>query len=206
MVSITHGYANSPHKCRRWWQLLLLLVLGCANAQAGDVVGQSGELTARYHYYTVRANFTVKLKPELVQALEQGVPLRFKVEFDVTQPRWYSTWRYLADGFGVSANMERELSYHAISRQYRIASAGITTTYTTLDDALAALGDIQGWKVLAIDSANRGLQLGGRVRLRMDTEHLPQPFQLQNLGDSAWNLSSDWMILELAETTPPKHP
>src|SRR6185436_20643779 len=63
------------------------------------------------------ADFAFDLTPRLAEVVANGVPLYFRVEFELTRSRWY--W---FDERAASRALQMRLSYHALSRHYRIAS------------------------------------------------------------------------------------
>jgi len=58
------------------------------------------------------ADFAFELTPRLADVLVNGVPLYFRVDFELTRPRG-TGWTK-----GCSKRLQLRLSYHALSRQY----------------------------------------------------------------------------------------
>src|SRR2546430_15791273 len=63
-----------------------------------------------------------------------GVPLYFRVDFELKRPRWY--W---VDEKAASKRLQLRLSYHALSRQYRLSTGLLQQNFATLDEALNVL-------------------------------------------------------------------
>ena len=149
----------------------------------------------------VNTRFTVLLNPTLLDALEQGVPLTFRLDFELTRPRSYALWRRVADWFEPTAQIYYKLSYLSLTQQYRISSGGLYQNHLTLNDALASIGGIRGWRVLPREAVGKAKiqDFSGRVRLVLDRSQLPRPFQLNIMNSQEWVLDSEWVNLALLD-------
>ena len=122
--------------CARLESLLLCLAL-CfvvVSARAADVVIQSAQLVANDDGYSLSANFSINLGSRLEAAVNKGVVFYFAADFEMTRSRWY--W---FDEKVVQRNKTFQLSYHALTRQYRLASGALHQSFASLDDALRVL-------------------------------------------------------------------
>ena len=70
------------------------------------------------------ADFAFELTPRLEEVVANGVPLYFRVEFELTRPRWY--W---FDEKAASRQLQLRLSYHALSRQYRLSTGALQQNF-----------------------------------------------------------------------------
>lgn len=136
---------------------------------------------------TVSADFAFDFNARLEQLVTNGVPLYFVVEFELSQPRWY--W---FDEKTASRRLQTRLSYHALSRHYRLSTGLLQQNYASLGEALSVLRRVRHWQVL-----DRGVVLGdgtyqAAVRMRLDLTLLPKPFQVSALTSREWHLESDW--------------
>ncbi len=147
--------------------------------------------------YLVDAEFAFELNPRLVEALNNGVPLVFVVEFELTRSRWY--W---FDEKAASARFEQTLSYNPLLRQYRVSRGPLQHNYSALADALAGLEQVRGWLVLERDKLSLDTGYVAAVRMRLDTGQLPKPFQFTAITDRDWNLSSAWKRMPFTATEP----
>src|SRR4029078_1955340 len=77
------------------------------------------------------ADFAFDLTPRLAQVVSSGVRLYFRVYFELTRRRWY--W---FDETAASSRLELRLSYHALSRQYRLSTGLVQESFASLDEAL----------------------------------------------------------------------
>jgi hypothetical protein len=167
--------------------LLLALALGwSAAAGAGNIEISHISLEANEEGYTLDADFQIELNPRLEDAIDKGVALYFEVEFELTRKRWY--W------FDVSVNRQLmlRLSYHALTRQYRVSSGALFQSFSTLTDALRVLSRVRSWQVLEPGQTNVGADYQAALRMRLDVTQLPKPFQVSALTSREWNLASDW--------------
>src|SRR5688572_28592677 len=89
------------------------------------------------------ADFAFELTPRLADVVANGVPLYFSVEFELTRRRWY--W---FDDTAASARMHLRLSYHALSRQYRLSTGPLQQSFPTLEEALNVLKRVRNWLVV----------------------------------------------------------
>ena len=147
--------------------------------------------------YQLSADFDIRLKFVVEQALEQGVPLYFISEFSLTHPRWY--W---LDETVTQSEQSIKLSYNTLTRQYRIARGALFQNFVSLDDALRIVGHQSASPIPAEEFKSGGYisEMLSRkdntyiaaVRLRLDVTQLPKPLQVNALTGNDWNLDSDW--------------
>ena len=152
--------------------------------------------------FTVNARFAIRLNATLEDALQQGVPLTFRLDFYLTRPRVYSYWRQLATWFEPTASQQYKLSYHSLSGQFRVSAGSLYLNFPRLDDALMVIGATRGWQVLTASQVGSTsvTDFAGNLRLRLDTTQLPLPFQLNILKSSEWALDSGMVPLNVLET------
>jgi hypothetical protein len=177
------------------WILALLL---STTLLAGDIRLDSAEGTERDGRFALDARFVVALDAVHENALLAGVPLTFAVEFTLTQPRWYWAWRRMADWFDPTARIEYRLSYHALTRQYRVTTGGLYQSFTGLADAIRAIGVVRDWTIFERGPLTRRLdsRVAGELTMQLDISKLPKPMQLTMLGESDWKLQSSSRLLE----------
>lgn len=137
--------------------------------------------------YAVNADFDVRLTSRISEALQSGISLYFLVEFELIRPRWY--W---FDEKTVASRLQYRLTYHALSRQYRLWTGTLHQPFGTLEEALRVLGRVRSWTVLERDQISVGQSYQAGVRMRLDSSQLPKPFQLSAITSREWTLESDW--------------
>jgi len=174
----------------------VVLALFAGNCVAGIEVRYAG-LDSSDDGYAVNAQFDVELTPRLQEALNNGVALYFVVEFELVRPRWY--W---LDERSVASRLQYRLTYHSLSRQYRLWTGTLHQPFGTLSEALRVLGRVRSWQVLERDRISNGSTYQAAVRMQLDTAQLPKPFQLTALTSRDWTLSSDWMRFAFTPVAP----
>ena len=156
-------------------------------ASASSIEVSAAALELGEEGYAVNADFDVKLTSRIREALQSGVSLYFLVEFELVRPRWY--W---FDEKAVASRLQYRLTYHALSRQYRLWTGTLHQPYGTLDEALRVLGRVRSWTVLERDQLTVNQTYQAAVRMRLDQNQLPRPFQLFAITSREWTLESDW--------------
>ena len=168
--------------------LLAGLLLLAGPAAASDVELKNPQLTAADDGYALSADVSIEFGPRLEEAVAKGVVLYFVADFELTRPRWY--W---LDEKVASRSQTLRLSYHALTRQYRLSTGALHQNFAALDDALRMLSHLHNWQVLDKGVAKAGETYLASLRLRLDLTQLPKPFQITALANKDWNLDSDWL-------------
>ena len=175
---------------RRLLSLLLALALAlawCAPVRAQNIEIQHISLEGNDEGYALDADFQIDLSPRLEDAINNGVAMYFEVDFELTRKRWY--W---FDKRSVSRQLMLRLSYHALTRQYRVSSGALYQSFSSLPEALRVLSRVRSWQVLERPDLDAGTEYQAGLRMRLDVTQLPKPFQLNALTSRDWNLASDW--------------
>ncbi len=167
--------------------VLSVSALVALTASADTIVVKSAELHAEEDGYYLNAEFEFSLNPTLDEALQKGVPLYFLIEFELTRPRWY--W---IDEKVLTATTQYRVSYNALTRQYRIASGLLGQTFESLDEVERFLSRVNAREVARLDQLAKGTRYEAALRLRLDVNQLPKPFQVSALASREWTLQSDW--------------
>lgn len=170
--------------------LPLLLLLGCAAAsfaRADEVEVTSASLRPVDEGLVLDADFDFELTPRLADVVRNSVPLYFVVEFEMTRRRWY--W---LDERAATRQLQLRLSYHPLSRQYRLSTGLLQQTFATLEEALQVLRRVRNWLVVDRTVGFADADYEAAVRLRLDTTQLPRPFQLSALTSRDLHLESTW--------------
>jgi len=190
-VFSTAALKNVPERLRGW--LLALLAMVPALVLAAEIEIANPQITASDDGYVVAADFSFELNERLEEAVTKGVVLYFVVDFEMTRPRWY--W---LDEKLISRSQTYRLSYHALTRQYRLSTGGLHQSFDSLSDALRMLSRLRNWLVIDKGTEKAGVRVGetytAAIRMRLDTNQLPRPFQIAALGNKDWNLASDWKV------------
>lgn len=137
--------------------------------------------------YVLDAEFDIGLTPALEEVLNKGVPLYFALEFELIRPRWY--WFndrvvHLQQGY--------RLSYHALTRQYRLGVGRLHQNFGSLAEALEVMSRVRRRQEVEAGVLRKDTTFTAGLRFRLDTSQLPKPFQLNTLGSRDWYVGSDW--------------
>jgi len=165
---------------------LAILALA-ATASADEIEVREVALRSVDEGLALDADFEFELSPRLAEVVANGVPLYFRVDFELTRPRWY--W---FDDRAASRQMHLRLSYHALSRQYRLSTGPLQQSFATLEEALKVLKRVRNWLVVDRGASLAAADYEAAVRMRLDGALLPKPFQLSALTDRDLQLESPW--------------
>lgn len=146
--------------------------------------------------WLLSVDLAVPMTRSLLDAVSRGIPLHFEAQFEVWRPRWW--WR---DELVVERVMDWRLSYHALTRQFRLSQDGLIRTFDTLDEALAAMSRVRNWHVFDATNLSPGSEYQARVRMRLDTSLLPKPFQVSGMTNRDWNPQSEWKLFTFTMPT-----
>jgi hypothetical protein len=172
--------------------VLAAAALLSALAVADEIEVRTASLAAIDEGIVLNADFELDLTGRLEEALAKGVPLYFLVEFECYRPRWY----WLDERIG-AATLTLRLSFHALTRTYRLSSGTLHRSYPTLAEAINALTRIREWLVLPRGALGADNTYNAYVRMRLDTAQLPKPFQVSALANREWTLASPWRRWEV---------
>ena len=125
----------------RLWLLALLVVPAIALAAEIEVVNP--QLQPADDGYVLAADFKFELNPRLEEAVTKGVVLHFVADFELSKPRWY----WLDEKLATHSQTYR-LSYHALTRQYRLSTGGLHQSFATLSEAVQVLSHLRNWVVV----------------------------------------------------------
>ncbi|MDR1888671.1 MAG: DUF4390 domain-containing protein [Zoogloeaceae bacterium] len=154
--------------------------------------------------YALSTDFRIDFNARLEETVARGVPLTFVLEFELERPRWYWTNEVL-----VRKSQSWRLSYHALTRQYRLSAGSLHQSFSSLENALQVLSHIRHWPVLETNLPP-GERYQANLRLRLDISQLPKPFQVSAFTDRNWNLDSEWLhwkfVVPPPVATPPPAP
>lgn len=165
-----------------------LAALLCAfPVRADDIAVGEVQLRSAEEGMLLDADFSFELTPRLSEVVSNGVPLAFRVDFELTRRRWY--W---FDDTAASSRLELRLSYHALSRQYRVSAGPLQHSFDSLDEALKMVKHIRNWLVVDRTVTFADADYEAALRLRLDTNQLPKAFQLSALTNRELQLESPW--------------
>lgn len=177
--------------------LLLGGLLCLATAWASGIEPRHASLVPDDHAYALTAQFDTALGPRLVDAVERGVTLHFRLEFTLARKRWYWTDEHLAGQV-----IDYRLGFQALTRQYRLSRGGLHQNFDSLDEALKALGRVGRLRVAERVTLTPGETHVAAVRLSLDHGQLPKPLQVDALADRDWRVEAKTLRWEFVPPLP----
>jgi hypothetical protein len=171
------------------------LLLAVPLALAAEISLRSVQLVPSDDGYSLTADANINFNTRLEEAVNKGVVLYFAADFELTRPRWY--W---FDEHVIHRSKTFQLSYHALTRQYRLSTGALHQGYATLEEALLVLSHLRHWQVLDKGEVKAGQTYVAALRLHLDLTQMPKTFQVSALANKDWNLSSDWLRWNFSPT------
>lgn len=165
---------------------LLLLLFSIPAAYAQGIQIKSVSITAKASGLVLGMDAGITLNPTLEQALEKGIVLYFAVKFNLVDARWY----WMNDEV-VRGKYRVELRYYALTRQYHLSHPSFTQSFETLAEALHAAGQLHDYPLTVKPDIRMDVDYIASLRVWLDLTRLPKPFQVEALGSTQWNLSSN---------------
>jgi hypothetical protein len=173
------------------WLFAALFVVATPGFAASDASVKSAEIRGGNDGYELYASIALNPNTTLEDALQKGIALHFIVEVEVSRPRnWWLSW-WFNENIG-DASRRMRVYYNFLLRRYVVDAGYVTKTTGTLDNALAIMGNISGWRVLDADALKPGQRYVARLRVRLDTTQLAKPLQINALANAKWGLESAW--------------
>ena len=187
------GFALLKNLLATLAKLMTALALAAAavtvafSARADEIEVTDARLAATEDGVVLAADFAFDLNPRLAEVITNGVPVYFVVEFELSRRRWY--W---FDEKAAAKRLQLRLSYHALSRHYRLSTGVLQQNYPTLEEALNVLRRVRNWQVVDRTAGLADANYEAAVRMRLDVALLPRPFQLSAITSRELNLESPW--------------
>jgi hypothetical protein len=185
----TPGPRRVERTARRWAVLALLVAIASVAApatRADYIPTRSVEVRVEDERVLLNAEFELTLNPTLEEALQKGIPLYFLLEVDIVRPRWY--W---FDDKVLQHATQYRVSWLPLTRQYRVSSGLLSLTYDSLEEVERLLGRVNSREIARSADLEKGARYDAIVRLRLDPNQLPKPFQVNALASRDWQLASD---------------
>ncbi|WP_158239179.1 DUF4390 domain-containing protein [Uliginosibacterium sp. TH139] len=174
---------------RQLWLLIFMMLCAPAAQAAGKGLDfRFQEIVPVDQVYVVNASLEMQANPRLEEMIASGVSIPFQAEFTLTRTRWY--W---LDESVVERNLDFRLSYHALTRQYRLSVGSIHRSFGSFEDALRALLSIRNWSVIDRNRLTPGETYKASLRFRLDMSQLPKPFQVVVFGNRELDVSTGWV-------------
>jgi hypothetical protein len=138
-------------------------------------------------------DMSLQLNDSMRQALSRGVPLFFSIDLEIDQPRWWWFNKTIVD-----TSLVRRLSYNTLTRSWRVSTGNLSIPVTSYEDAVRQMTQVRDWPITLSDRFEPDVQYVGRVRMRLDSDQLARPLQLNPINRNDWSLSSAWKSFEFS--------
>jgi hypothetical protein len=171
--------------------IALLMLAGAVPAHADERIGVIAAALepapAGVGGAVLNATFEFEMPQALEEAVQKGIAIYFNIEFELYRKRWYWLDRKVS-----TSTLTYRLSFSPLTRQFRLARGGLSQPFESLDEALGLLKSVRQWKVIEKGVLSPGDSFEAQVRMRLDVNQLPKPFQVNAITSREWNLASDW--------------
>ncbi len=175
---------------------LSLGLTGRIRADALDGVLQvaSAYVNVDQSVYQLHARIEYPMTPAIETALRDGVTLSFELEARVTRDR-----RFWFDPVIADVTLRRELAFHSISDRYVVRDERTSEqqSFSSLDDALAFLSNVDDWPILVSSQLVQGEQYHISVRAGIRRGRLPASLRMLLFWTDDWHRVSGWYIWTL---------
>ncbi len=179
---------SSPARRRLVCAAALALAGGALapRARADAIPVESAEVRIEDGEVVLTALFALSVNATLEEALQRGVPLYFVLEVDIVRPRW---WWF--DEKVAQSSVQYRVSWQPLTRQYRVASGLLSQSFESLAEVERLIGRVNARTIARAEDLERGARHDALVRLRLDVNQLPKPFQVNALASRDWQLASE---------------
>jgi hypothetical protein len=168
--------------------LLLPLFAAVAHASTGFTV-QSAVVTVRDGVYELDARVIFPLNDDVRSSLANGATVRLALQAVVEKQR-----RYWFDKQLVDATLRRELTWNAVSQRYilKYVDRGEQDSFVALDEALAAVGVMNGWRILVESRLDPETTYEISVRAGYRSSSLPNALRALAFWSDGWVHRTQW--------------
>lgn len=182
---------NNHHFYRTQWVfrdavLLFFFFLIFNVSHAGSIHIKSAEVTAVDHGYEISVDSEIALNATLQRALEKGIILYFATKLTLVGSKWYWMSEEVA-----RAKLRVALRYYTLTRQYQLNYHSSSQNFSSLKEALKALGQLKGYPLTLKDELKDDVEYLASLRIWFDLTRMPKPFQVESLASDQWELTSD---------------
>ncbi len=183
-----HPRIGIAHRCLLAC-LTALCLLSASIVHAEGIEARKASIEAQEDGWYADADFEIDFNPVLADAVQRGVALYFVADIEIKRNRWY--W---LDERVLSAQHSARLSYNALTSQYRvvIGAGPLAQRFDDVSSAVVSMARVRNWRIGDRSALRPGQKYSVQVRMRLDVNQLPKPFQLNAITNREWALASDW--------------
>ncbi len=179
------GWSRTRRACLALF-VAAFVALASPPVRADAVPLNAAEVRVEDDQVLLNVDFALSLNSTLEEALQRGIPLYFLLEVEVQRPRWY--W---FDEKVLTHTTQYRVSYLPLTRQYRVASGLLSQTVDSLQEVERLIGRVTARSIASSNELEKGARYDVVVRLRLDQNQLPKPFQINALASREWHLASE---------------
>ncbi len=142
----------------------------------------------------IDADLKMNFPNEVVEALENGIPLTIAVEVQVLRERPW--WRNII----IKESRQRfELRYHPLTNVHEVKNLATNERYTfnSRQDAMAVLGTIRGAQLIEKQELSSTKSYFAKMRIMLDINRLPLALRQVASLSSSWRVESPWFLWEI---------
>lgn len=171
--------------------LAACLLLAPQWAVAAGIFVRTAETFVLENVYRLNASIDFRLNSTVTEALHNGVALPLTVEIEIARKR-----SYMWDETIATLSQQYFLAYEPLPRRYAATNiaSGSTDYYSSLYDALDAIGSIKNLHLVNSDLLQRGSSYIGSLRSYLDIDSLPIALRMIAYANSNWRLGSEWYV------------
>ncbi len=171
--------------------LVIFSLLCFYSAAAGDksIAVENLTLKQNGNVFVVNADLNIQWNEHLKKTLEHGISLFFVADAALYRPRWW--WR---DKKIAAVQRKWQLSYHPITREYRLNLGGLFQSFRSFEEVERAIARIRNWELIDAQKLDHSKEYTLMFRFALDYEALPKTFQIGIWGNREWVLDSGWIF------------
>lgn len=179
----------------RWFVGLSWLVVACHVAAQSNASASITRIepTVLRGQLSIDIDSDLRLNDTMQRALSRGVPLVFSIDLQIERPRWWWFNKTIVD-----TALQRRLSFDTLTRSWRVSTGDLSITAGSFSDAMKALRHVHNWPIVLTDRFEPQIQYIGRVRIRLDSDQLARPLQMDTINRTDWTLVSPWQSFEFS--------
>lgn len=149
----------------------------------------SATVQEKDNVFYLDANIDYWFSEQVLEALNNGVPLNIVIEIQVIEKR-----NFLWDRTMVDVMQYYQLQYHTLTRQFVLRDLNSNNNYNflTLQLTLASLGTISQLPVFSKQLLNKNRHYQIRIKPFLDIEALPSPLRPVAYISPEWQLAGKW--------------
>jgi hypothetical protein len=181
--------------------LAAFFAIGTSAAARADVL--DGVLEVRSAYVTLEqgvfqlfARVAYPVNDDIRAALKDGLMLNFELDVVVSRER-----RFWMDETVAEYTLHRELLYHAVSDRYVARDvderSGEQHSFSTLEEALEALGTVDSWPFLLAPQLSPNRQYRVSLRAGVRRGRLSDTMRVVLFWTDGWHRESEWFSWSL---------